>query len=75
MLRVVESPVSTDPNVRHGIPCFTGTRVPVTNLFDLIARGRTIEYFLEQFPSVRREQALAVRDHYARTNSIKRPTI
>jgi uncharacterized protein (DUF433 family) len=44
----------------HGTPCVTGTRVPVTNLFDLLAHGRSIEYFLEQFRAVRREQVLAV---------------
>jgi uncharacterized protein (DUF433 family) len=60
MRSVAQPPISTDPNVMHGTPCFTGTRVPVTNLFDLLAHGRTIEYFLEQFPAVRREQVLAV---------------
>lgn len=53
-------PVQVDPEVMHGAPCFAGTRVPVKNLFDLLAKGRTIEYFLAQFPTVRREQVLAV---------------
>jgi uncharacterized protein (DUF433 family) len=57
---VAQSPISTDPNVMHGTPCFAGTRVPVTNLFELLAHGRTIEYFLEQFPAVRPEQVLTV---------------
>ena len=57
---VAQSPIQSDPEIMHGTACFTGTRVPVKNLFDAIARGRTIEYFLEQFPTVRREQVLAV---------------
>ena len=52
MLRVV----STNPNVLGGTPVFSGTRVPVESLFDYLKRGRTIDYFLEQFPTVKREQ-------------------
>jgi uncharacterized protein (DUF433 family) len=37
-----------------------GTRVPVKSLFDYLARGRSLDYFLEQFPSVKRQQATAV---------------
>jgi uncharacterized protein (DUF433 family) len=54
------SPIRVDPEIMHGEPCFAGTRVPVQNLFDLLAHGRTLEYFLEQFPSVSREQAVGV---------------
>lgn len=56
----MESPIRTDPEVMHGTPCFAGTRVPVKALFDLLAHGRTIDYFLQQFPGVQREQVLAV---------------
>lgn len=35
---------------------FAGTRVPVESLFDYLKRGRSIEYFLEQFPTVQRGQ-------------------
>jgi uncharacterized protein (DUF433 family) len=52
--------ISIDPDVQGGTPCFTGTRVPVRSLFDYLERGRTLDYFLEQFPTVRREQALAL---------------
>lgn len=55
-------PFTSDPEILSGSPCFTGTRVPVKNLFDAIARGRTLDYFLEQFPTVTREQATAVLD-------------
>ena len=56
----MESPIRIDPEVMHGTPCFAGTRVPVKALFDLLAHGRTVDYFLQQFPSVDRDQVLAV---------------
>ena len=39
---------------------FVGTRVPVRSLFDYLAAGETLDEFLDQFPSVKREQAVAV---------------
>jgi uncharacterized protein (DUF433 family) len=48
--------VSINPKILGGTPVFAGTRVPVESLFDYVKRGRTIDYFLEQFPSVKREQ-------------------
>ena len=54
------NPIKVDPEILGGTPCFAGTRVPVKNLFDLLARGRTLDYFLEQFPAVTREQATTV---------------
>ncbi len=48
--------VSINPQILGGTPVFAGTRVPVDSLFEYIKRGRTIDYFLEQFPTVRREQ-------------------
>jgi uncharacterized protein (DUF433 family) len=58
----VASVVSTNPKVMHGTPCFAGTRVPVQSLFDHLKRGYTIDGFLEQFPSVKREQVDALLD-------------
>jgi uncharacterized protein (DUF433 family) len=52
------SSIASDPEILGGIPCFSGTRVPVKNLFDAVAHGRSLDYFLEQFPSVTREQAI-----------------
>ena len=52
--------VTVNPNIMHGTPCFAGTRVAVQTLFDWLEEGSTLDYFLEQFPSVTREQALAV---------------
>ena len=56
----LESVVRVDPNVMSGAPVFVGTRVPVKNLLDYLAAGDTIERFLDHFPSVTREQAVAV---------------
>lgn len=53
-------PIKIDPEIMGGTPCFAGTRVPIRNLFDLLSHGRTLDHFLEQFPSVSREMALAV---------------
>lgn len=51
-----------DPDIFGGIPVFVGTRVPVRSLFDYLEGGDTLEEFLRQFPSVKREQAIAVLD-------------
>lgn len=51
-----------DPEILSGAAVFVGTRVPVRSLFDYIEGGETLEEFLHQFPSVKREQAIAVLD-------------
>ena len=51
-----------DPEIQSGIPVFVGTRVPVRSLFDYLEGGDTLDDFLNQFPSVKREQAIAVLD-------------
>ncbi|HEV8434290.1 MAG TPA: DUF433 domain-containing protein [Thermoanaerobaculia bacterium] len=51
--------VSTDPEVMSGTPVFTDTRVPVQALLDYVEGGETLEEFLDDFPSVSREQAIA----------------
>jgi uncharacterized protein (DUF433 family) len=56
----IASPILIDPEIQGGTPCFAGTRVPVKSLFDALERGRSTEYFLEQFPSVSREQLRSV---------------
>lgn len=52
--------VKSDPNVMHGTMCFRGTRVAVQTLFDWLEEGHSVDFFLEQFPTVTREQAVAV---------------
>ena len=56
----LESVVHTDPEILGGTPVFAGTRVPIKSLFDHIEAGESIDYFLEGFPGVRREQVIAV---------------
>ena len=52
----------SDPEILGGTPVFIGTRVPVQSLFDYLEGGDTLDEFLRQFPSVRREQAIAALD-------------
>lgn len=49
----------SDPQIQGGVPAFVGTRVPVKNLFDYLEGGYSLEQFLDDFPSVSREQAIA----------------
>ena len=51
--------VHSDPDILGGTPVFVGTRVPAQSLFDYIEGGDTLDEFLHQFPSVKREQAVA----------------
>jgi len=48
--------ITINPKILGGTPVFTGTRVPVESLFDYLKHGRTIDFFLEQFPTVKRQQ-------------------
>ena len=50
--------ISVDPEIMHGVPCFTGTRVPVQTLIDYIEEGDTLGHFLRDFPVVNRDQAV-----------------
>ncbi len=52
--------ISRDPEVMSGELCFTGTRVPVRNLFDYLEGSSTLDDFLEDFPSISRGRAVAV---------------
>ncbi len=52
----------SDPEVLGGTPVFAGTRVPVQSLFDYLEGGESLDEFLRQFPSVRRDQAIAALD-------------
>jgi uncharacterized protein (DUF433 family) len=52
--------VVQDPEILGGEPVFAGTRVPVRSLFDHLEAGDSIEDFLEGFPSVKREQVIAL---------------
>ncbi|HYE63369.1 MAG TPA: DUF433 domain-containing protein [Phycisphaerales bacterium] len=52
--------VWVDPERLSGEPCFRDTRVPVTALFDYLEAGDPLSEFLDDFPSVKKEQAEAV---------------
>lgn len=51
--------VHSDPDILGGTPVFVGTRVPVRTLLDYLEAGDSLEVFLDHFPSVSREQAIA----------------
>lgn len=52
----MSSVITINPKILGGTPVFTGTRVPVESLFDYLKHGRTVDFFLEQFPTVKRQQ-------------------
>jgi uncharacterized protein (DUF433 family) len=51
-------PIHTNPEIIGGVPVFVGTRVPAQTLFDYLADGCSLDEFLDNFPTVSREQAL-----------------
>jgi uncharacterized protein (DUF433 family) len=52
--------IHSDPEIMGGTPVFMGTRVPLQNLIDSLEGGESIEDFLDGFPSVKRQQVIAV---------------
>lgn len=52
--------ISRNKEILGGTPVFKGTRVPITALWDYLKAGDTVEDFLDDFPSVKREQAIAL---------------
>lgn len=52
--------IHSDPEIMGGTPVFVGTRVPLQNLIDALEGGESVEDFLGAFPTVKREQAIAV---------------
>ena len=53
-------PIHSDPEILGGTPVFVGTRVPVQTLLDYLEAGDPLDEFLEDFPSVNRDQVVAV---------------
>jgi uncharacterized protein (DUF433 family) len=51
--------VHSDPDIMGGEPVFVGTRVPARTLFEYLEAGDSLDHFLDEFPSVTREQAVA----------------
>lgn len=54
-----EHVINQDPEIHGGTPVFAGTRVPIKALIDHLKAGESLDYFLEGFPSVSREQAIS----------------
>jgi uncharacterized protein (DUF433 family) len=52
--------IHSNPKILGGVPVFIGTRVPVQTLLDYLEGGESLDIFLDHFPSVQREQAVAV---------------
>ena len=52
--------INVDPEILGGTPVFSGTRVPIKNLFDYLETDESIETFLEDFEGVKREQVIEV---------------
>ena len=59
-LEELKDVVHSDPEIMGGTPVFVGTRVPLQNLVDYLEGGESIEDFLDAFPTVKREQVIAV---------------
>lgn len=55
---MAEPVIIKDPGILGGMPVFRGTRVPVQNLIDYLATGETLDTFLDDFPTVTREQVI-----------------
>ena len=55
-----EEIINRDPDILGGTPVFTGTRVPAFSLIAHVMGGSSLDEFLDDFPSVRREQAIAL---------------
>jgi uncharacterized protein (DUF433 family) len=51
--------IHSDPDILGGTPVFAGTRVPIRTLLDYLEAGERLDEFLDHFPSVTREQAIA----------------
>ena len=56
----IEEVIEMDPEKMSGTPVFIGTRVPISNLFDYLEAGDSLDEFLSDFPTVAREQAFGV---------------
>ena len=65
-------PINVDKEILSGTPVFSGTRVPVSALLDNLEVGVSLDDFLENFPSVKREQTVQVLEYFKQSlNDIK----
>ncbi len=59
----VKLPITIDPEIMSGTPVFTGTRVPVDTLIGYLLDGNTLQEFLDDFPTVKRDDAARLLEH------------
>jgi uncharacterized protein (DUF433 family) len=55
--------ITKDPETLGGTPVFRGTRVPFQALLDYLEGGQTLDQFLDAFPTVTRDAAIAALEH------------
>lgn len=68
MITVADNlPITVDPETMSGAPVFAGTRVPVSALLENLEAGISLDEFIENFPTVKREQAVQVLEHFRTT--------
>lgn len=73
MITEKDLPINVDKEILSGTPVFEGTRVPVSALLDNLEVGVSLDEFLENFPTVRREQAVQILEYFKTTlNDIKK---
>lgn len=65
--QIARLPITVDSEIMSGAPVFRGTRVPVAALLDNLSAGLTLNEFLDNFPTVSREQATQLLDFYKET--------
>jgi uncharacterized protein (DUF433 family) len=58
-MRTDKLPIHSDPEIMGGTPVFVGTRVPVQTLYEYLEGGESLDTFLDHFPSVTKQQAIA----------------
>ena len=69
----IAPPIKSDKNVLSGTPVFEGTRIPVATLLDNLEIGVSLDEFLENFPTVKREQAVRVLEYFKQSlNDIRK---
>lgn len=69
----IDLPINVDKEILSGTPVFEGTRVPVAALLDNLEVGVSLDEFLENFPTVRREQAVRILEYFKQSlNNIKK---
>ncbi len=66
--------INRDPEILGGTPVFRGTRVFVETLLDYLAAGQPLDDFLDDFPAVSREQAVAVLEELKQALTVPQPS-